>query len=371
MTLLKHRQCGLTMIELMVAMGLGLTVLLAACTLLIGTTRAHAALVASSEMDDSGRYAMDALARAVRMAAHVDWERTPVLDTAAPARIGGGDAASLSRTGFGIDEYLPDAVNGSDVLALRFPGSGNAPDGNGATLDCAGFPKHRDEEGWSIFYVARNAQGKAELRCKYRGNANWSSDAVASNVDSFQVLYGLDTDDDGVPNRYVRALELAALDAGLLLTSSAPGEREAELRLRTHWKRVVTVRAALLLHGPRLEPGLGEAIVHDLFGPDHAAALSGSDPGTRLSEAQLRGTEGARLRKVYGVTVALPAMPAAPPFSATPPTVPPGLPPDPPSDPPPGPPPDPSSGPLPGPPPDPQPASASLVWSYASPPLCA
>jgi type IV pilus assembly protein PilW len=315
----KGRQRGLTVIELMVAMALGLVVLLATGSLLISSTRAHAALVETAEMDDSGRYAMDALARAVRKAAHVDWEFSPEPDPEAPARIAGFDATSLSRTDPGVDVLLPDAANGSDVLALRFPGSGNAPDGDGATLDCAGFPVNREEEGWSIFYVARNAQGAVELRCKYRGHSNWSSDAVAGGVDSFQVLYGLDTDEDGTPDRYVNASELQALDAGLVLTGAAPDARAAELRRRTHWKRVATVRVALLLHGPRTDGSLGGAIVHDLFGPDYGAAFAQTDRGTRLSEMALAGrAREIRMRKVYEVTVALPAMLAPAPAGATP-----------------------------------------------------
>jgi len=306
---LRLRQGGLTIAELLVAMALGLAVLLASGSLLITSVRAHAAVMDASEMDDSGRYAVDALARAIRLAAHVDWAAHPAADPAAPARIAGLDASSLERTGAGIDAVLPDEANGSDVLALRFPGSGAPPNGDGATLDCAGFPVHRDEEGWSIFYVARNAQGNAELRCKYRGASSWSSDAVVGRVDSFQVLYGLDADGDGIPDRYVNATGLAALDAGLL-AGVTPDERAAELRKRTHWKRVALVRVALLLHGPRLDPGMGADIVYDLFGPDHGAALSAADPGTRLAGTALDEAVddglGARMRKVYGATVALP-----------------------------------------------------------------
>ena len=307
---LRRCQAGLTIAELMVAMALGLAVLLASGSLLITSVRAHAAVMEASEMDDSGRYAVDALARAIRLAAHVDWAAHPTLDPAAPARIAGLDASSMERTGAGIDAVLPDEANGSDVLALRFPGSGAPPNGDGATLDCAGFPVHRDEEGWSIFYVARNAQGDAELRCKYRGASSWSSDAVVGRVDSFQVLYGLDADGDGVPDRYVNATELAALDASLVLAGATLEERAAELRTRTHWKRVALVRVALLLHGPRLDPGMGAGIVHDLFGPEHGAAFSTGDPGTRLVGAALDDAvddgHGARMRKVYGATVALP-----------------------------------------------------------------
>jgi len=305
----RRRQAGLTIAELMVAMALGLAVLLASGSLLITSVRAHAAVMEASEMDDSGRYAVDALARAIRLAAHVDWAAHPAVDPAAPARLAGLDASSLQRTSPGIDTPMPDEANGSDVLALRFPGSGAPPDGDGATVDCAGFPVHRDEEGWSIFYVARNAQGDAELRCKYRGASSWSSDAVAGRVDGFQVLYGLDADGDRVPERYVNATELGALDAALVPVGATPAERAADLRKRTYWKRVALVRVALLLHGPRLDPGADADIVYDLFGPDHGAAFSAGDEGSRLEGAVLDHGRAPRMRKVYGATIALPVAP--------------------------------------------------------------
>lgn len=321
------RQAGLSIVELLVAMTLGLAVLLGAGSLMVGSAGAHAALLEAAEMDDSGRYAMNAVARAVRLAAHVDWAARPVPDPTAPAAIAGIDAHAVSRTGAGIDPPLPNQVNGSDVLALRFTGSGAPPNGDGATLDCAGFPVHRDEEGWSIFYVARNAQGDAELRCKYRGASNWSSDAVAGGVDGFQVLYGLDTDDDGAPNRYLNASEVEALDAALMLVGATPAERAADLRTRTHWKRVAAVRVALLLHGPRLAPGAAGNRVIDLFGPDHGAAFSAGDPGTRLDAAALDGRGPAHMRKVYQMTVAVPVAPPLP-AAPAPPEVPPELPPE-------------------------------------------
>ena len=309
------RAGGFTIAEFMVAMSLGLAVLLAAGSLLIGATRAHAALLESAEMDDAGRYALDALARAVRLAGHVDWAAHPAPDPAAPAPVAGLDARSLTHSGTGIDTPVPDAAAGSDVLALRFTGTGPPPDGDGGTLDCAGFPVHRDEEGWSIFYVARNAQGDAELRCKYRGAAAWSSDAVAGRVDSFQVLYGLDLDGDGAPNRYVNATAIAALDAALVLAGATPAERAADLRTRTHWKRVAAVRVGLLLHGPRIDAGAVTTLVYDLFGPAYGAgagvALAADDLGSRLAALELDSSDGsvARVRKVYGATVALPVAP--------------------------------------------------------------
>jgi type IV pilus assembly protein PilW len=89
-------------------------------------------------------------------------------------------------------------------------------------------------------------------------------------------------------------------------------QRAQDLNRRTHWKRVVALRVALLLHGPRLDSGAGLGLKHGLFGPVHASTQADGDPGTLLEERTLAGREGARMRKVYSATVALPALPALP-----------------------------------------------------------
>lgn len=303
------RQRGMTIAALLVSMTIGLGVLLAAANLFIWANRAFASQAETAAMDEAGRFALEAVARAVRQSAAADWEGNgggP--DPAAPARLAGLDAHSVSKTGFGIDGASgANAVNGSDVLAVRFPGTGAPPNGDGTTLDCAGFSVHRNEEGWSIFYVARNAQGESELRCKYRGAGAWSADAVVGAVDSFQVLYGLDGDADGAPERYVNATALADLDAALALAGASAAEREADLRRRTHWKQVASVRVALLLHGPASSLAGARDAVHDLFGGDYGALAGGDDAGTRLGEDSLSGADAPRYRKVFGTTIALPA----------------------------------------------------------------
>jgi len=303
-----RRQDGMSIVELLVAMTVGLGVLLGAASLFIWANRAFAAQVETAAMDDAGRYALEALARAVRQSAASDWEHHGAgPDPGAPAALAGLDAHSVPRTGAGIENAGLDAVNGSDVLAVRFPGSGAPPNGDGTTLDCAGFSVHRNEEGWSIFYVARNAQGDAELRCKYRGASNWSADAVVGAVDSFQVLYGLDADNDGSPERYLNATALAALDEALVLPGGSAAEREAELRRRTHWKQIASVRVALLLHGPASPLETARDTVYDLFGADYGDLAGEEDAGTRLEEADLADAETPRYRKIFGTTIALPA----------------------------------------------------------------
>jgi type IV pilus assembly protein PilW len=151
--------------------------------------------------------------------------------------------------------------------------------------------------------VARNGDGEAELRCKYRGTAHWSADALVSGVDGFQVLYGVDTDDppDGAANRYLNASGVDALDATLA------GLGEAEFNRRTHWKRIVGVRIGLLLHGSRptrTEPG-GRRYV--LLGAGYAEAAGADDPGSSLDEVRMTPELRRRERRLFTFTVALPA----------------------------------------------------------------
>lgn len=299
-----RRERGMTLAETLVALAVGLGVVLGAGRLLVHANAAYAAQVEAAAVDDGGRYALELIGRALRQAASIDPDALlSAAPDVRPARLAGLDAASVARTSPGIDDPLPDAANGSDVLAVRFPGAGPAPDGDGSVVSCAGFTVAAGEEGWSIFHVARNAQGEPELRCKYRGAANWSADAVVAGVDGFQLLYGIDTDEprDGAPNRYLNADGLRALDAALGAAD------QQELNRRTWWKRVVCVRVALLLHGAtvtRAEPG---AIDYFLFGAAHAAADDGADAGTVLRESQMAPALRRRERRLFTMTVALPA----------------------------------------------------------------
>ena len=299
-----RRQRGATIAELMVALTVGMLVLLFGAQLLVLANAAYIAQAEAAAVDDSGRYALEIVTRAARQAAYVSWERAEAgIDQAtAPAPVSGLDARSLTRAADGIDGALDDAVNGSDVLALRFAGAAD-----GSVVSCAGFDVGEQEDGWSIFYVARNAAGDPELRCKYRGSSSWGADAVIGGIDTFQVLYGLDTDvpADGVANEYVSAGALDERDAGLVLTATDPAARAREQRRRTHWKRITSVRVALVIHGSRPVPTGAEPIVFDLFGAAYGDAAGRADRGVRLREADMSDELRQRRRKLYATTVQL------------------------------------------------------------------
>ena len=278
------RQTGLAVTEVLIAMALSLLVVLAAASLLHASNGDFLHNGANTRVDDNGRFALAIIGQALRQAGYPG---EPGEQSAAgtPIAVDGRDAASVASNSNGLGTALP-AINGSDAIAIRYAPAAIGGAAGGAMLNCAGFPSASGEWAWSIFYVARASDGIAELRCKYKGENGWGSDAIVRGVDAFHVLYGIDTDSprDNIPNLYLAASGIDALDAAL---------PASERVMRPYWQRVTSVRFALLLHGER--------------GSRTGYALGGYEllPGVRIDEASLPEPMQRRARRLFTATVAL------------------------------------------------------------------
>lgn len=232
----------------MLAASLSACAVLAAITMLQSANAAFVSQQQSALLQENGRYAINIIARALLQLSYVDHS-----------------LASLPHKLLAIEGQDNSGVNGSDVLTLHFAGSGLIADGN--VINCAGFAvaSTLPDQGWSIFYVAKNGQGEPELRCEYRGSQGWSSQALVAGVESFQVLYGVDTDADGIVNQYLNATSVKA---------------------QSLWSQVVALRIALLLRAERDTGGVNLDQPDDfaLFG---AAYEVKADVGTRIARASL------------------------------------------------------------------------------------
>lgn len=306
--LIAPSQAGLTLVELMISIALGLFVVLAATALLLSTKAGYVTQDEGVRIQETGRYAIEMIARAVRQAAFENWDsaEAPIVVTAIMrANIAGLDASRLNAEAAGIASPLTDSIiNGSDVLAVGFFGAGTGPQGDGTIVNCAGFgipaatsPGAADaSRGWSIFYVAKATSGVPELYCKYMGKTGkWTATAIASGVDSFQVLYGLDNDGDGLPNQFLNATAINALDKNL-------GSNKNSL---TNWKKIVVIKVALLLHGSQNARSDTPATEYDLFGKDYAGKHAAQDIGTRIKEEGLPAAVRNRTRKMFTATIQL------------------------------------------------------------------
>lgn len=293
-------QKGLALIELMISLTLGLLIVIAATSAFLSSKHAYTASDDATHIDDTGRFALEIIARTARQAAYVNWDRneSPAVVTAGmSASITGMDARRLKASTAGMTSPETQSVNGSDVLSIQFFGTAD-----GAMLNCAGFAVADGQRGASMFYVAADGSGEPQLYCKYPGDEGWGADAIARGVEAFQVLYGLDSDNDGIPNRLLNAAAINALD------DATVGAGESAVRnARTHWKKVVTVNVALLVRGSANADAGGDAApaVYDLFGKEYAEQQGAGDQGVRLRREDFPASTRTRARKIFSTTIQL------------------------------------------------------------------
>jgi type IV pilus assembly protein PilW len=254
---------GNSLIECLLATSLSASVMLAAFSMLQNANAAFVWQEQNALLQENGRYALETIARGLHQLAYVD------------------QASTATDTLSAIQGQDNTGVNGSDELSLHFAGSGVPADGN--VINCAGFTVATapPDQGWSIFYVARNSEGEPELRCKYVGSTDWSSQALVAGVESFQVLYGVDTDADGIVNQYLNASSVSALSL---------------------WDQIVALRIALLLRAAR---AAGNPSVPDEYALFGAAYDATDDPGTHIMRSALPADSRAWPRQLVQSTVYL------------------------------------------------------------------
>ena len=279
-------QRGMSMVELLVCLPLALAVSLAAVAA-ISVSRASLNIQdENTRMVETAMLALSIIERAVR---HAGYEEggTPA---AGPAILGLDDS-TLNADSALLEKAASPGINNSDVLAVGYRGSGEL-NADGSISNCAGValpssqPGSHDGRGWSVFHIGRSPKAEPELRCKVqsRDGASWTSDALATGVEAMQVLYGVDQDGDGAAERYVPARTVAGMAA---------------------WSKVISVRVALLVRSSQSSARLPGNHVHHLFDEAYSRFHGASDKGARVDEASLPDAERQRLRRVFGLNIAL------------------------------------------------------------------
>jgi type IV pilus assembly protein PilW len=173
-----HR--GFTLIELLVAMGLALIVMLVITQLFAGTKQTYRAQEGLTRVQEDGRLAMHLVSEEIRKAGF----RAPVWNQPlsgyypiTPASVDGGD-------------------NGNDTLQIMYQDSTDCLHVLNETNDPeTGEPKALYKR---LTFQVDNAQNLA-WTCEYGAGptnlvAQISSQNIIDGVESFQVLYGVDTD---------------------------------------------------------------------------------------------------------------------------------------------------------------------------------
>ena len=275
----------------MIAMSLSSGVLLASVSLLQLAREDFLHHHQTIMLEDSATYGLQVIARTLQQASRDKPRSSPMLSsTTSPsmqASVQGADNARLGSTG-GIT--IP-GVNGSDVLMIQLDSA------RGQVIDCAGFTVPHDsaappEYAWVMFYLAPGPAGEPELFCRYHGQKQWDSQAIVTGVECLQVLFGADTDDDGLPNQFLSA---SAWTQQQTVEGSA---------LAAH--RIVAVHIALVLRSaiggskPALWPGT------NLFGSAYTQVRGQTDIGTTACPETLSAPLHSRLRRRVDAVIFLP-----------------------------------------------------------------
>lgn len=326
-------QAGFTLVELMVAMAVGLLVVLAALAALLVARSGFSNVDAASQLRDNGRFVSLLINRLAVQSGFKDFNAVaglsnPDLSPPAPAITGFSNAKARTDELERATPFRPTEPGyGSDVLIMRFQPAKlyptlSAEDDSSrrlwkltdqAMIDCFGYaPKDIDgntNQGvfFSAFSVGVDATGEPTLMCtrSENGLAPYSTSSLVRGVEVFKVLYGVDS---GV-NPNAEPDPAAPLDkvAKRYLTADqmiVPGNKDAT---EENWRRVRSLRIGMVLRSD-VTPGERERLTFHPFGPaksSAAGAVGSAFASTENINSTFNAPADGRIRQVVTFTVHL------------------------------------------------------------------
>lgn len=278
-----RRQAGLTLVELMVALVIGLIITAAAVAALIAARNGFGSVDSTTALRENARFAAELMHRLIVQGGFEDVAGGQISfappQGKAPA-VQGYDDSLVAAAGSALPDGLASGTrstgcgsvtdtsckNGSDVLVIQFTGTSRAGAADGSMINCAGVPEPENlvRRATSIFHVVRSAAGEPTLACTYQAvDDSWVTEPLVTGVEALQVLYGVDNvvpatapvgATDSVPERYLRAEQLVVV-----------GDAAATA---DNWRRVRSLRIGLLFRGPTGSAidGAAVATTHNVLG---------------------------------------------------------------------------------------------------------
>jgi type IV pilus assembly protein PilW len=234
---------GLTLIELMVSLVIGLVILAAASAMFVSSSRSRTEIDSSADVIENGRYGLDMLSREL---SQTGFYGTLVAPTGTTVSLCSTDptvwAASLAKVAVGLNNADADPAclsrkAGTDAIFVQRASTCTTADGAAACAEDANngylqVSECGDEYSVTPFVVARGNDASLVLKTKTCDTATTapkrklirrifyiaSNDvlsyidittsgalnpvAVAENIEQMQIEYALDTDSDGTPDSF-------------------------------------------------------------------------------------------------------------------------------------------------------------------------
>jgi type IV pilus assembly protein PilW len=214
------RESGLTLVEIMISLVLGLIVLLAIGSVYIGSRQTYRVQEDNARTQEAGKYALEVISRSFRQAG-ADAEMTSLSsdvtrECVAPACI----AVDANGAAGATDTIRNQFYAGREELNGAFWGTRDCIGGFVATGTPPGLPASIVTNIFDVAADPASAATGVGLRCS---DAAGNSEILVSNLEDLQVIYGIDTNIpmDQAADRYV----------------ATPG----------NWAQVVTARVCVLI----------------------------------------------------------------------------------------------------------------------------
>ena len=193
-----QKQSGITLIELMIALLIGAIMLTGIIAVFVNSNKTNRVLTSLSRVQEDARFAMGTIKSSLNLAGYKQdarLDRTlvfPAFTTVSPTPI---FTMASGQSIFGLDNQITTAGIQEDQIYFRYQ-----DDGSGSTISCLGESFPLVLNGNTIgnhYYIADKGQGK-NLYCDSLllsdPAAVIQSQPLVPNVEKFQILYGMSTD---------------------------------------------------------------------------------------------------------------------------------------------------------------------------------
>lgn len=214
-------QRGVSLVELMVAMAIGLLVVFVVTEAYVSATATQRSQSDRSRVQESMRFAFESLSYAVRKAGYRNPAASgPLMDDfcgSGKLRLVGKNAvAAFNPTTSDLTGTGQTVLNSSDIVRVRYHGDGTLPStADGSVTDCLGATVAPDQVVEDTYWVAAdpNNENEPSLFCYTTNSAGSGNVAIVPGIESIQILYGEDTTGDGVSDRLVPAGSVGAMNS--------------------------------------------------------------------------------------------------------------------------------------------------------------
>lgn len=240
----KRKQDGFSLIELLIAMFIGLFLLAGITSSYLYSKKTSIERDQYSLLEDNGRIAIELMSRTLEHTGYTSSIGAPLVNKfitgAVTSRVCPGGGNSVLNTG--IFQTTSNDDTDGDRIGIVYLGDGDiSSDCTGATLpaNCQVSPLTTTETAsiYNFFFL-----NKANDTLMCAGSRDSTAQVMAEGIENLQILYGIDANEDKAVDRYVNAADVNGW-----------------------WSNIISIQIAVLVRANRETKDQPESITYTLL----------------------------------------------------------------------------------------------------------